>query len=830
MHERCERLSRLPALPWLLTCLVLLAAAWARPVAAQAAVRTAEPAVVLPRVQVQPQPQAQAQVQTPVQTPAKPNPDPRHVIVPPRTFTVPSVSGMSLAAAQRKITGAGFQSRLAPGQYDASAETVERTEPDAGQIYTADQRPVVQIVLAASPRKMPSIIGMTCDQARRRLESERIQLVQCSVGTYSGRTSANTIHTQQPAAGTTIAPNLRQATAVVEPDTVEVPEVRGQALNQAVQRLEQSRLHARPSLPPQAAQRVLAQQPNGGDRVAPRSEVKLTLGYAVPALTGLECDEARRRVLAAGHRSLDCRTETTPSALGQPGRIFRQQPAAGTSVEPLAMQAFTPLLRVRVPALVDKPEEAAVSALRQVRLIPRVEGPAAAAGRVVAAQSPAPQTLVGPGSTVEITLALSVPDMRGASCDAARALSQRHGFAAFECRRRVAAPSVALGRVFVQEPAARTLLTATRPIEATVAQGILVPKVTGLDLPDALERVSAAGLSGHSDASGGERVVVAQRPPANSEVQPGAAVALTTQRMTEVPALVGRTLQEALPLIDARELRARPDSADEPALRRVQAQQPPAGTRAAVGTAVGLKTLLETIVPEVTGRSLDEARASVDRARLHAQVETSSRVGAKTVRRQQPAAGERVAVGSAVTLHAITRVEVPEVRRIGCEEAQAAMRNAGLVAGPCRVEGWLGVRLGTPTVERQSVAPGSLVDEDSVLVLEARTPLAPVVALGSTLTALLSAGFFWWRRAPPAPGVAAPPALSVRIEPDLAPRVDLRAPQDMAAAEDGTPDAHDEESRRRAFERALKLRIEGAEARTSIRAWHENDRYEEPRP
>ena len=99
MHERCERLSRLPAPPWLLAFSFCSHRHWARQWRRRLPCVPSEPAVVCHGCRSSHNHGRKRKCKR-----QKSNPDPRHVIVPPRTFTVPSVSGMSLAAAQRKIT------------------------------------------------------------------------------------------------------------------------------------------------------------------------------------------------------------------------------------------------------------------------------------------------------------------------------------------------------------------------------------------------------------------------------------------------------------------------------------------------------------------------------------------------------------------------------------------------------------------------------------------------------------------------------------------------------------------------------------------------------
>ncbi len=743
-------------------------------------------------------------------------------------MAVPRVAGQSINDARSVLKQAGFDSKLAAGQSAEPNSVVERTEPAEGTRHARSKLPIIDLVLRAKPpqRRMPSIIGQTCVQARAMLERDKLVLRRCDIGGYTGQVGADTIHTQSPAANAPLDGDTRAVDVLVEPLTVRVPDVIGMPAPQAVQRLTESRLRARSALQPQPWHRVVAQSPRANVPVKPGAEVAIDLVYTVPDLRGLGCDEARERVRRAGMRALDCRVETTPTLTGDTGRIQRQLPAANsTAREPVLVQAFTPLVRTRVPRLVGLNEEVAQGQLRSARLASRVAGPAAALGRVVASQSPEPDTLVEPGATVDMRLALTVPDLRSATCDAARALAQRHGFDNFECRRRVTTPARALGLAFEQSPPARTVLAAAQPVDATVAQGITVPKVTGLAPAAAITTLGGAGLAGRADVSNindGDRIVVRQQPQAGEEVVPATTVTLTTQRMTQVPDVVGRTLDEALNAIAGRDLRARADAITAPSMRRVRAQQPDANTRVAVGQAVVLTTVLEAMVPSVIDQPLDDARAAVERAGLRVQVDASARPGVKVVRGQTPTAGARVEAGSGVALRAVSQVQVPDVvaPQLDCAAAQAAARGAGLQAHACHVEGRFGLRLGTAVVQQQSLAAGTTVDEDTLLTLNARTPLAPVVVLGTGLASLFAAGIFLlakpWRVPSPLPPPLPPPTLHIRIVADNAPQLVIRAPHDSGDDSDGDDST--------TFGRALRLRVDTVPPRATIRAWHAPDR------
>ncbi len=586
-----------------------------------------------------------------------------------------------------------------------------------------------------SPPTVPSIIGQTCAQASQALEAAKLRLGRCEVGQATGQVGSGRINAQQPLAG---APYPRAAPLVnarVEPQknepqpvTVQVPGVVGLGALDAERRVLEAKLRPRSSITPlRPWHRVADQRPRGGDNVAPGTEVRLTLVYAVPDLIGRSCDDARQRVLAAGLSGLDCGSEAI-AGTRPPGRIHRQQPAAGAQTgQPVTVSAWTPIERVRVPALVGLGEGAADQALASARLVGSKSGPAAPRGRVVGDQSPSPGSEAAPGDVVRIRLALRVPPMNGRTCGEAAELALQHGFASLDCSLRIDAADRPLRRIFEQSPAPGTLLQAPQTLRAVAAQGIEVPKLVGLDLPPALQRLQALGLRGSPDAGDGDRRVVRQAPAEGAEVAPGSAVQLDTERVAAVPHVVGMTLEDGRRVLGQSAFRLRSDADDSPAMRRIVSQRPAANTKSAVGTVVALATALEAIVPDTLGKPLDEARAAIEAAGLATgHVAASPREGIKLVSEQRPSAGARVAARSAVDLTLRTRVAVPDVVTQSCDEAAKMAERAGLGVVVCKVETWLPFVIGTPRVTTQSLT--GFADEGTGLNLTAQPPLAPTLA------------------------------------------------------------------------------------------------------
>lgn len=164
------------------------------------------------------------------------------------------------------------------------------------------------------------------------------------------------------------------------------------------------------------------------------------------------------------------------------------------------------------------------------------------------------------------------------------------------------------------------------------------------------------------------------------------AYALTRAGQVRVPTVIGKVQTEAERILDRAGFEAFPrtfESCDEP--RTVAEQDPPAGTLADEGSTVTISISLglRVPVPDVVGRSVDQAANRLDAEDLQAtERRVFSQRPAGEVTRTQPPAGEQVECESVVTMlvsKGENLVEVPSVLGQSEEAASAALREAGLV-------------------------------------------------------------------------------------------------------------------------------------------------------
>jgi eukaryotic-like serine/threonine-protein kinase len=192
----------------------------------------------------------------------------------PLMIRVPSVTGMTVASAERQLESA----HLKPGQVrDVASSTIPvgvvvSTSPVAGTSWP-ENKPVTITVSAGQP--LPKLVGQQLAAAEQAAQSGGFELN--PVEDASSNTPAGTITSQSPAAGSPITPNEVVTVHVSPgPPMVAVPNVVGASVTEATKVLEQAGFqvsvdHVGPG------STVLSESPSGQ---APRgSTITLTVSF-----------------------------------------------------------------------------------------------------------------------------------------------------------------------------------------------------------------------------------------------------------------------------------------------------------------------------------------------------------------------------------------------------------------------------------------------------------------------------------------------------------------------------------------------------------------------
>jgi eukaryotic-like serine/threonine-protein kinase len=269
-----------------------------------------------------------------------------------------------------------------------------------------------------------------------------------------------------------------------------------------------------------------------------------------------------------------------------------------------------------------------------------------------------------------------------------------------------------VGKVIREIPNAGADLEPGKTVVIIVARRpntVDVPKVVGLDVADAFERVQAAGLRAKSAevfARQAKGRVIRQRPPARAEARRGSTVVLTVSKgpqLVPVPPVIGQT--EAAATATLRRIGLRVNIARVPAPGplpegTVVAQNPKGGARAPKGSTVRLNiasapspgstqtvpTTGQATVPEVVGSRDTDATARLQAAGFQVSSSpVSSTRPAGTVLTQSPAGGTSATSGSTVRITVSGGRQVRTVPDVVGETQAAAdriLRDAGFTVRP----------------------------------------------------------------------------------------------------------------------------------------------------
>jgi serine/threonine-protein kinase len=318
----------------------------------------------------------------------------------PSTKSVPSVVGLTKAAASARLTQLGFtvQVRLAPSA--RPKDVVIAQAPQAGA--TLSRGGVVALNVSNGPPKqgVPSVVGLKVSVAIARLRAAHLDAQQKIV---FARSAPGTVVKQTPAPGAEVkkgAPVLLEVSK--GPQRVTVPTVVGRKRDDAVATLKKAGFVAAvfsvPSTEPQGV--VVAQHPAAALKAPKGSRVRLNVSEGPPATT--PAVTVTQTTPTNGATS----TASSPESATMPNLVGQKQLAAQRKLQSLGLRVRT----VYVPSTEPR-------------------------GTVVA-QRPAPGTTVKRGTRVRINVsngpnpqpAKAVPDVTGEDQATATSDLQAAGF------------------------------------------------------------------------------------------------------------------------------------------------------------------------------------------------------------------------------------------------------------------------------------------------------------------------------------------------------------------------------------------------------------------
>jgi beta-lactam-binding protein with PASTA domain len=292
---------------------------------------------------------------------------------------------------------------------------------------------------------------------------------------------------------------------------------------------------------------VILQDPDPGASVAPGSAVSLVVSLGpvatlVPSLTGLEQADAESLILAAGLAIGPI--EYLNSSSVPAGFVISQSPPAGTAVAPgtsVALVVSAGIPTVSVPDVVGLSQTAAESQLSQVGLLVGLvdfaHSDTMPQGHVIS-QDPPAGTDAESGTAVALLVssgppAVNVPDVVGQVQADAESHIVAAGLMAGPVSEQ-ASGTVPVGHVISQNPPAGATVTPGTSVALVISTGVqdvIVPDIVGLSQNEAESQITAAHLvvgaiSIDNSDTVPEGLVMSQDPASGVTIAAGTAVAM----------------------------------------------------------------------------------------------------------------------------------------------------------------------------------------------------------------------------------------------------------------------------------------------------------------
>ncbi len=635
------------------------------------------------------------------------------------TVAVPDLSGAA-ADAEQMLTDAGLVVGAVTEAYSdtIAAGDVISQDPAAGTDVELGSAVAYVRSLGVETVAVPDLSGAAADAEQMLTDAGLV--VGAVTEAYSDTIAAGDVVSQDPAAGTDV--ELGSAVAYVRSlgvETVAVPDVRGQAQADATSAIESAGLvvgeidqRTNANIPEGSAVRS---EPAAGTEVDQGSSVVLVISQgpkqvAVPDIVGLTESDAMS-TLAGAELAAGSAGEAFSDTIAA-GSVISSDPPAGTTVDAGSSVDYVISRGVEQVAVPDlsgaaaDAEQTLTDAGLVVGGVTQAFSDEVLAGDVIS-QDPAASMSVDIGSAVDyvvsegVTPDVDVPDVRDLSQADANAAIEAAGLTVGQTVDQ-SNEKVAAGNAIKTEPAAGSQVPLGSPLTLFLSTGSsvrAVPDVTDQPAADAQATLEAEGLVVETQERTNAKVpageAVKTEPAAGSEVAAGSTVTLTISKgpkQVAVPAIVGLTKAEALAAVSDAELVAGEETvvADAAPRNTVLDQDPAADSEAAKGSAVDYTVSSgppSVEVPEVKDLAEADAVATIEAAGLivgATEQRTNSNIAAGNVVKTEPAAGEAVEVGTAITL-TVSKGPKPAVvpDTVGSTKAQAktAITEAGLTVG-----------------------------------------------------------------------------------------------------------------------------------------------------
>ena len=460
--------------------------------------------------------------------------------------TVPSVEGLTQAAATTAITGAKLMAGTVTQQPSSTVVAGNVISQDPANGSSLAQGSPMNLVISSGPQiaTVANVEGLTQDAATAAIVDAKLK-----VGSVTQQTS-NTVATgkvisQDPASGSSVAEGSPVNLVVSSgPQMAAVPDLTGLTQDAATAAIADAKLKVG-SVTQQtsntvATDKVISQDPASGSSLAEGSPVKLLISSgpqmaAVPNVEGLSQAAATTGITGAKLK-VGTVTQQTSNMVAI-GSVISQDPASGSSLAEGSLVNLVISLgpqMVTVPNLEGLTQAAATAAISRAKL---TVGTVVATGKVIS-QDPASGSSVAQGSSVNLVILLgpqrvTVPNVDGLTEAAAAAAVTASNLTVGTITQQ-ASNTVPAGNVVSQDQPSGSSVAQGSPVNLVISSGpqmAAVPNVEGMTQAAATTSIATAKLtvgtitqqSSNSVAAGS---VISQDPASGNSVVQGSPINL----------------------------------------------------------------------------------------------------------------------------------------------------------------------------------------------------------------------------------------------------------------------------------------------------------------
>jgi eukaryotic-like serine/threonine-protein kinase len=255
----------------------------------------------------------------------------------PHRVDVPSVIGLDVRDAQRKLENVGLVARIAQGRHSLRVDggAVLDVRPDEGTVVEDGTRVVLVPSAGPPPVRVPNIVGKTLERARELLRGADLGVGDITRAYHAELAEGHVI--RQSVDGRDDAPLGSAIDVVVSrgPKPIPVPRVAGRIVEDATALLEDAGfVVARTDAfsDDVARGRVISQDPARGKNLQPGEAVSIVVSlgpeeFELPSFLGLGRDEAIARIHALGLEA-----QVVPVPGGNGSTVVSQLPSVGENV------------------------------------------------------------------------------------------------------------------------------------------------------------------------------------------------------------------------------------------------------------------------------------------------------------------------------------------------------------------------------------------------------------------------------------------------------------------------------------------------------------------